>query len=232
MAAARIGKADRVVRTVKPAAVDAIDSMSGMDLYGEMIRQRRLNRKLTSGLTIAGIVCAVLAVIAIAALAMRADAFKVAVDPVGRAYPIETMTTDDPPDAKVTLFVRDCINGVLNGTFHDYDETIGKTISECFTTGGEVAVASVIEPFLDQMKANKTNVASQFVVLPLMRGKTGSKFANRKFTVQGEVAVGFRGQNTNSRPLTYAFEASVVRVPYWSSVQGIRLESIRMKPSA
>lgn len=215
-------------KVVKLDDTDILE-MSNQDLYGALVKARRVGQRLDGSVGLASKALLVLAVLAVVALWMRPDPDRLAVDPANRIYPIEAMAAGDPPESKVTLFVKDCMSGVLNGTFTDYDRTINRSIGECFTAAGQDSVTPVIAPFLANMKRDRKNLTSQYVVTPFTKLRLGSSLSNRVWKVQGIVAVGYRGQNVNTQPILYAFEASVVRVPYWSSVQGIRLDQIQFQ---
>lgn len=197
----------------------------GLDLHAEVLRLREQNSKLTKGMLLSGVAAFIGIVFGISAFAIKPQPERFAVDPAGRVFPVAPLTTDDPPDARVTRFAGDCINGLLNHAFHNYQNTVERAVSECFTGGGTESVKQTIMPLLQTMKDKQLNLATEFVILPFINNRVIEN-NRRVYKVQGVIAVGYRGKGASIRPIQYAFQTDVVRVPYDSSIEGIRLQNL------
>lgn len=215
------------------AAIDIEDfedtALVGTDLTIEIRRTRVLNQRLAAAFGFMSLSAVLMFGIAIHSIGFKVDPVRVAVDQTAHVYGIDTTAAGEPADAKITMFVGNCINGVLNASFANYKNTVSRSVGECFTGGGTASVMKEIEPFLQSMKTNRTNLVTQFTVLPFINTRTEPTARTRSYKVQGVVALSYIGEQTSTRPLSYSFEANVVRVPYESSIYGIRLESITMK---
>lgn len=209
---------------------DALESTAlvGTDLVVELKRQTLSNRRQATTFAVLVATCAVLAGVIVHSLVMRPDPVRITIDVSGRAIPLNTLPTADPLDRRVLGLVGDCMHGLLNASFLDYQTTVGRTIGDCFTGGGTDAVRKEIDPFLAKMKATRLNLYSEWKTLPFIDTRSGGSPADRVFRVRGQIAVGYRGESTVERPVLYNFEALVVRVPYESSIQGIRVQSVSM----
>ena len=194
-----------------------------------------LNGKLVAGIAIAVIAGSIGIAAAIIGLTSKPERERIALDAQGRAYPVLMLTKGDPPDARVTRMVGDCVNGLFNHAFHNYQTTVERTIGDCFTGGGSESVRKAIEPFLKKMSEGDVNLASSYIIQPFInrrsvQGSGGN--ARNVFHVQGVIEIGYRGgkANSTSRPVAYAFQSDVVRVSYDSHIEGMRLQNIVLAP--
>lgn len=203
-------------------------TLAGLDLHAELDRVRGLNVKLAGALSLItiGVIAAI--VFAVAALTFKPEPDRMAVDPMGRVYPVSLLTTDDPPDSRVTRMVGDCVTDLLNHPFHNYQTGVEKAISGCFTGGGSQSIRVTLDPLLAKMKTEQMNMASNFVILPFINNRR-IEGGRRVYNVQGVVAVGYRGRGASAQPITYAFSTDVVRVAYDSHIEGIRLQNLLLE---
>ena len=207
----------------------------GLDLPAECARLRTLNAKLTKGVAIAAIAGLVGIVAGAFGLLTRPAPERIALDAGGRAIPLVALTKADPPDARITRMAADCMNGMFNHAFHNYQTTVERTIGDCFTGGGSASIRKVIEPFLVRLKAEQVNMAGTFVIQPFINSRSvmgGGSGARNVFHVQGVIAIGYRGAKATdtTRPVEYAFQTDIVRVSYDSHIEGIRLQNVVLGP--
>jgi hypothetical protein len=216
---------------VSNVAEDA--DLFGIDLKRENERLRAQNGKLAVAISLA--VIGGLIAIAVGAVGMfsRPERERIGLDASGRAIPLVSLTKNDPPDAKITRMVGDCMNELFNHAFHNYQTTVQRAIGDCFTGGGSDSVRKMMEPFLARMKKEDVNLAGTFVIQPFInnRGTTSSGgIARNAFYVQGVLSIGYRGGKGGVKPVEYAFQSDVVRVSYDSHPDGIRLQNVVMAP--
>lgn len=207
----------------------------GIDLKKENARLRAQNGKLAQGIAMAAIAGLVGMVAGVVGIAVKPERERIGLDAGLRAVPLVSLTKNDPPDAKVTGMVGDCLNSLFNHAFHNYQTTVERSIGECFTGGGSDSARKMMDPFLERMKKDKVNLSMTYVIQPFIntRSTTSSGgLARNVFHIQGVMAIGYRGGqgSTTVRPVEYAFQSDVVRVSYDSHVTGIRLQNIVMAP--
>jgi hypothetical protein len=207
----------------------------GIDLHAEVTRLRDLNSKLAGGIALAFIAGSIGMVVGIVGMTTKPERERIALDAGGRAYPVMPLTKGDPPDARITRMAGDCVNYLFNHSFHNYQTTVERAISDCFTGGGSESVRKVMEPFLEKMKKDDLNMASSFVIQPFINSRSvmGSGASARNvFHIQGVIDIGYRGgkANTTTRPVSYAFQSDVVRVSYDSHIEGMRLQNVVLVP--
>lgn len=207
----------------------------GIDLHAEVIRLRDLNTKLVKAIVPAVLAGTIGIIGGLIMMTSKPERERVSLDANGRAYPLLPLTKGDPPDARITGMVGDCLNGLFNHAFHNYQTTVERTIGECFTGGGSESVRKVMEPFLARMKKDDINMAGSYVIQPFINSRSvmGSGAGARNvFRIQGVIEIGYRGgkANTTSRPIAYAFQTDVVRVSYDSHIEGIRLQNVVLVP--
>ncbi|MEX5747537.1 hypothetical protein [Massilia sp. X63] len=207
----------------------------GIDLHKEVTRLRELNTKLVGGAALGFVAGTLGLIVGIMGMTSKPERERVALDPAGRFYPVLSLTKNDPPDARITRMAGDCINGLFNHAFHNFQSTVERSVGECFTGGGTESVRQVLEPFLKKMKDSNANLAGSFVIQPFINARsvagTGAS-ARNVFHVQGVIDIGYRGgkANTTSRPVSYAFQSDIVRVSYDSHIEGIRLQNVVLVP--
>lgn len=197
----------------------------GLDLHAEVLRLREQNSKLIKGILLSGLAAVIGIVFGVSAYFSKPEPERFAVDPAGRVFPVNSLSAGDPPDSRVTRFAADCINSLLNHAFHNYQNTVERAVSECFTGGGTDSVKQTVMPLLQTMKDKQLNLASQFVILPFINNRV-LEYGRRVYKVQGVITVGYRGKGASIRPIEYAFQTDVVRVPYDSSIEGVRLQNL------
>jgi hypothetical protein len=218
---------------VSKTAEDA--DLFGIDLKGENARLRSQNGKLAQAVAFAAIAGLVGLIVGVVGMTVKPERERIGLDANGRAIPLVSLTKNDPPDAKVTRMAGDCINSLFNHAFHNYQTTVERAIGDCFSGGGSASVRTVMEPFLERMKKEKVNISMTYVIQPFINSRSTTSVggvARNVFTVQGVIAIGYRGGQgtTTTRPVEYAFQSDVVRVSYDSHVEGIRLQNIVMAP--
>jgi hypothetical protein len=207
----------------------------GIDLHREVARLRELNTKLAGGAALGIVAGTIGLVVGFMGMTGKPERERVALDPAGRFYPVLSLTKNDPPDAAITRMASNCISGLFNHAFHNYQSTVERTIGECFTGGGSESVRKVLEPHLKKMKDNNANLAGTYVIQPFINARSvaGTGAAARNvFHVQGVIDIGYRGAkaNTSLRPVSYAFQSDIVRVSYDSHIEGIRLQNVVLVP--
>jgi hypothetical protein len=203
-------------------------ALLGVDLVAALLAERAINKKLSTAIGIMAMGSVLCIFSAIGAFSAKPQPDRIAVGPNHEVFSIQMMANMDPPDSKVTAFVGECMDGLLNGAFHNFQSTVGATIDRCFTGGGAESARHEIDPFLLQMKKDQMNLASLPMIMPFIDSRP-VVLGRGTYKVQGTYAVGFRGTNSSTRPIEYAYEATVVHVPYESNVFGIRIESVTMK---
>lgn len=203
----------------------------GIDLHTEVTRLRDLNTKLVKGIALAVLAGTIGIVGGVVGMTSKPERERVALDANGRAYPLLPLTKGDPPDARITRMAGDCLNGLFNHAFHNYQTTVERAIGDCFTGGGSESVRKVMEPFLARMKKDDINMASSFVIQPFINSRSVMG-ARNVFQVQGVIEIGYRGgkANTTSRPVIYGFQTDVIRVSYDSHIEGMRLQNVVLVP--
>lgn len=217
------------------SAEDTAADGFGLNLTAECTRLRKLNAKLVNGVALAVVAGTIGIAFGIFAMAVKPERERIGLDASGRAIPLVSLTKNDPPDARITRMVSDCVNSLFNHAFHNYQTTVERTIGECFTGGGSDSVRKMLDPFLARMEKDKVNMAGTFTIQPFINTRrvigTGAN-ARNAFNIQGVIAIGYRGgkENTTTRPEEYAFSSDVVRVSYDSHIEGIRLQNIILVP--
>lgn len=207
----------------------------GLDLASECVRLRAQNATLVKAIALAVLGGSVAVVFGLMTLLVKPERERVAVDAAGRVVPLVSLTKGDPPDARVTRMASDCLNGLFNHAFHNYQTTVERTVGECFTGGGSESVRKLMEPFIARMKSENVNMAANFVIQPFINSRkpigTGAGMRN-VFNIQGIIAIGYRGSkvNTSVAPTKYIFQTDVVRVSYDSHIEGIRLQNVVLVP--
>lgn len=212
-------------------STDTSPDLFGIDLQAECERLRDLNRKLATGIGMAAIGGVIAVLFGMSAMTMAPERERIALDASGRAIPLVVLTKNDPPDARITRMAGDCVNMLFNHAFHNYQTTVERAIGDCFTGGGSESVRKVLNPFLDRVKNEQVNIASSFVIQPFINRRSVQGGRN-VFQIQGVVSIGYRGSKINStiKPVEYAFESDVIRVPYDSHIEGIRLQNVILVP--
>lgn len=202
--------------------------MFGLDLHDEVLRLREQNSKLSKGIFLSAVAAIAGFVFGAVCIAIKPDPERVAIDPSGRVFPVVSLTKNDPPDSRVTRLAGDCVNDLLNHAFHNYQTTVERAIGACFTGGGSESVRQQIYPLLDTMNKEKMNMASSFIIQPFINNRV-IEGGRRVYKIQGEVSIGYRGRGASSPPIRYAFATDVVRVPYDSHIEGIRLQNLILR---
>lgn len=213
----------------------ADEDLFGLDLVAENRRLRSQNSKLINGMVLAGIGGLVGIVFGITTMMTRPEPVRIALDAGGHAVPVLSLTKNDPPDSDITRRVADCMNGLFNHAFNNYQTTVEKSIGECFTGGGSESVRKMLDPFLQRMAKDSLNLSGTYVIQPFInsRGTMGVGGGMRNvFHVQGVMEIGYRGgkENGTTKPVQYAFQTDVVRVPYDSHISGTRLQNAILVP--
>lgn len=206
---------------LKPALTD-------VDLVAENVRLRSLNSQLTIGIALAALAAVVGVVVGAIGFFSKPDPERIAIDPAGRVVPLTVLTKNDPPDARITKFAGECVTDLLNHAFHNYQTTTERAISNCFTGGGSESVRAAIYPLLARMKKERMNMAGQFVIMPFINSRSLDRFGRRVFNVQAVIVIGYRGTAASGsiRPIEYSLSTDVVRVPYDSHIEGVRLQNL------
>jgi hypothetical protein len=201
------------------------EDLLGLDLVRELKRVNALNSKLVNGIVIAAAAGVIGIVFGLISALSRPEPVRLATDAQGRAYPVASLTANDPPDAKVTKVAGECIYYLLNHSFHNFQNTFEKAVGECVTGGGTVGIRKAADPLLARMRADKLNMSSQFVIFPFINSRSDVK-GRRVYHVQGVVSVGYRGTDRSVPPIEYVFSSDVTRVPYDSHIEGLRMENL------
>jgi len=207
----------------------------GIDLHAEVTRLRGLNTKLVAAIVPAVVAGTIGIVGGLMMMNSKPERERVSLDANGRAYPLLPLTKGDPPDARITRMAGDCLNGLFNHAFHNYQTTVERAIGDCFTGGGSESVRKVMEPFLERMKKDDINMAATYVIQPFINQRSvmgNGTGARNVFKIQGVIEIGYRGgkANTTTRPVAYAFQTDVVRVSYDSHIEGMRLQNVVLVP--
>jgi hypothetical protein len=204
----------------------------GLDLLAELERTRHLNSKLVSG-SVAIIAGSLLvATVGLYAYLHRPEPDRVGVMPDGRVIALQSLDKGDPPDSRVTRRVEDCMIDLLNQPFTNYQNTVEKALSNCFTGGGADSAREAIDPLLQGIKKNKMELASGFVIKPFVNSRkveTDSGGPYRVWNIQAVLSVGYRGTTSSTKPVEYAMEVNIRRVPYNSHIEGTRLQNMVLK---
>lgn len=204
----------------------------GVDLYAEIKRLRAQNAKLVTGIATASIGGLIALLIGFTAYFQKPDPDRYAVGPNGEAFPLQSLTKNDPPDSRVTRFASDCVTDLLNQKFDNYQSNVERAIGSCFTGGGSESIRTVLDPFLAKAKEMKMNLAVNFVIQPFINtrwveGKGISAY--RVYNIQAVVTLGYRGQVNSTRAVEYTLETNLVRVPYQSQIEGLRMQNLLLK---
>lgn len=203
-------------------------SLLGIDLVEDNIRLREINAKLAKGIVFSSIAAVVGVAIGLIGFIIKPEPERIAVDPAGRAVPVLTLTKNDPPDSRITKLAGECVSDLLNHAFHNYQTTVERAIGGCFTGQGSVSVRQAIDPLLERMKKERMNMAAQYVIMPFINSRSVDGFGRRVFHVQAVISVGYRGTALagSIKPIEYALSADVVRVPYDSHIEGVRMQNL------
>jgi len=196
------------------------------------MRLREQNSSLVKSVAGAAIGGLIALVIGLSAYFKKPEPDRVAVGADRRVVQMQSLTTGDPPDARVTRFVSDCITDLLNQPFNNYQRTVERAIGDCFTGGGSESIRETIYPLLATAKDKKMNLASTWSTQPFINSRRiegNLKTGYRVFNVQAVLSVGYRGQTNTSKPIDYVLEVNVARVPFDSNAEGIRLQNLVLK---
>lgn len=210
---------------MKKVQVNESDALFGLDLHNELARVRAQNRALVKGIGASGLAALIGVVFGLVCLVVKPSPARVAIDPAGRLYPVVEMSKNELPDSRVTRFAGDCIYNLLNHAFHNYQNTFERAVSTCTTSAGIESVRLALYPRLEDMKKYRMNLASNFLIQPFVNSRT-VEFGRLVYHIQGTIQIGYRGTNASINPVEYAFSADFVRVPFESSVEGIRMQNI------
>lgn len=204
------------------------NQLFGVDLQNELQRLREQNASLTASFAKIATASLVAVAIGLVAFFKRPAPDRVAVDPQWRVVQMTTLTENDPPDSRITKFAGECISDALNHAFHNYQTTVERAIGSCFTGGGSESVRQALDPLLKTMRDKKLNMETQFLIQPFINSRDTDKFNRHVFHIQAIIMVGYRstGEGGSTRPLKYALSTDVVRVPYDSQIEGIRLQNL------
>ena len=197
----------------------------GLDLKADNDRLREQNTKLINSLAKVSLGTVLCVAVGLFGLLREPERERLAVDPAGRVYPVTMLTKNDPPDARVTAMVDRCISDLLNHAFHNFQTTVERAVGGCVTGGGSLSVRRALDPLLERMKKEQMNLAGSFVIQPFIH-KRGVENNSRTYEVQATIQVGYRGTSSSIRPVEYALSANVIRVPFESHPEGLRIQNL------
>lgn len=204
----------------------------GLDLHDEVKRLRGQNSTLVKSIFWTSVAGVVALIIGLSAYFKKPEPDRVAVGPNMSVVQMQPLTSGDPPDARVTRFVSDCITDLLNQPFNNFQRTVERAIGDCFTGGGSASIRETIYPLLDTAKDKKMNITATWSIQPFINSRRiegNLKTGYRVFNIQAVLSVGYRGQTNSSKPVDYALEVNVARVPFDSNVEGLRLQNLVLK---